>query len=482
MFERSTSDARQEPNTHRCIAGARCRAKIIENGEPQPAYTEQTEVLCDGCHAHYRESVHRLLRDYAMLRVTLGERHSKPGAAVSSSPGPGIVIDAASDRLMTEITEWAGYAADVVADVLKIPRPDGERRLAKQLQRADGKVIDLEPGSLADVSWEDTRPPEGERLSAYVQLVEQHVDLLAAAPSQDVQIWSQPKRCEEHTDVIASAKRILELARKVGDPDEIKTAAADLQAAHAAAGACEDCCGWTSEGPGGQARQDIRISGLDVLNRLTRLHHLSRQHLGHTKLRHRYPMICPYCGSTVGRDDGETVITCDNKHCTPKGPSSWTEREYEFVSGWLADDERARLATKWLLTEAYSWLDGIAKVVHDLETDERLKGSEAVQLIVGAIKPHLAHHQKPADRKIATDKAAAKTRQASEEDWSWKRQHPYQKPKKKPKPAAKTTGPAVAVSSRTMVNDDGGLYPDEYTIRPACPNCHLTHPTGQECP
>lgn len=479
MFERSTSDARQQPATHRCIAGRGCRAKITENDELQPAYTEHPDVLCDGCHAHYRQNIHRLLRDYAMLRITLGERHTKPGVAVTTSPSPGIVIDATSDSLMTEITEWSGYAADLIADQLDIPRPDGSRRLLNQIRREDGRIVDLEPDSIAEHTWETTQPPEGQRLTAFINLIEQHPHVLAAVPPHDVQVWSQPKRCPDHTDLVASTKRILDLARKTADPDEITASAADLQAAYAAAGACDECCGWTNEGPGGQARQDMRLSGLDILNKLTRLHHLSRQHLGQTKLRHQYPMACPNCGHTVGRDDGETVITCDNKHCTPKGPSSWTEREYEFLSGWLADDERARLTTKWLLAEAYGQLDDLQAVLDKLKDGDTLDLPGAGRIIAERLTEILANHQEPAARKVATDKATAETRQASE-DWTWKRAHPYKKPKTKPKAKPRKDIAKIAASSLSLINDDGGLYPNEYRLGTPCSDCNQIH--AGECP
>lgn len=476
MFERSTSDARQEPATHRCIAGNQCRAKIVENDERVPAYTEQSGVLCDGCHAHHSNSVHRLLRDYAMLRVTLGERHTTAGAAVSSTPSPGIVIDSTSDRLMTEITEWACYAADVVADQLDIDRPRGDRKLASHINTEDGRRIDLEPDSLAHQTWEATRPPEGTRITAYIRLVEHNLDALAAAPAQDVQIWAQPKRCPVHTDLIASAKRLLELARKVGDTEEINTTATDLQAAYAAAGACEECCGWNA---GGQARQDVTISGLDVLGRLSRLHHLARQHLGHTRLRHQYPMACPNCGSTVGRDDGESVITCDNKHCTPKGPSSWTEREYEFLSGWLADDERARLTTKYLLAESYSRLDRIQAVLDKLDGDETLDLPGAGRIIADTLTEILtsgpAPHQRAADRKVSTDKAAAEKRQDSD-DWAWRREHPYRKPKPRKKPAPRTDIKPIPASSLSTIVDTDDL-PTRGTV---CADCNQAH--AGECP
>lgn len=74
--------------THTCIANTSCRAAVIENGTRRPAYTEQPDTLCDGCSDAYRDDLKRLMRDYVMLRATLGERRRADGAPVHSTPSP----------------------------------------------------------------------------------------------------------------------------------------------------------------------------------------------------------------------------------------------------------------------------------------------------------------------------------------------------------------------------------------------------------
>ncbi len=483
MHERSTSDARQEPNNHRCIAGNRCRAKIVENGEPQPAYTEHADVLCDGCHAHYRDGVHRLLADYAMLRETLGDRHAQGGVAVAASPSPVVVINVTSDRLMTEIAEWSGYAADLASAELNVPRPDGGRKLAKVMleDRRTGKLelSDPKPGSVAESTWEFTRPPESERLEAFVKHVEQNIDLIAATPPDEVQIWFQPRRCEEHSTEIASAKRILEYARSIKDPEEIADARDQLQRAFTHAGTCNECCGWSEDGRY-QASQDVEMSGLDVLNKLTHLHRLTREHLGQTKLRHNYAMPCPRCGADVGRDAGSNVVTCDNDQCIKVAGkwsrSSWSEQEYQFLAGMMGDD----VAAKFLLGEAYWWLDTLREGVtlirknKDLATDPK-----AAETILEFVDTVLAKHLTPKERKAAADQAAKAIRAA--DDWAWKREHPYTKPKKRPRKEPRADVPKIPASSLSTVVDTGDI-PNPADKLMACrePGCNQVH--AGECP
>ncbi|MCX8559796.1 hypothetical protein OS122_02635 [Mycolicibacterium mucogenicum] len=437
--------------THACIANTSCRAAVIENGARRPAFTEQPDVLCDGCRDAYTSDIRRLMRDYVMLRATLGEHRRADGAPVHSTPAPAVLIDSTSDRLMTEIVEWARLAADRVSDALNTDTPDGDRKLAQI--RLDGALSPPEPGSLAERQHENSHAPEHQHLAAYLAIVEPHVDLLATLPVEEVQIWSQPKRCDQHAEKVARARRLLELARETRITEEIAEASNQLQAAYAAAGACNECCGWSDDGRS-QARQDAEMSGLDVLQRLARQHHLTRQHLGQTKLRHRLSMPCPNCGAPVGRDDGTSIATCENDQCTPKGPSSWTEREYKLLAGLVVDEERTRVTMKYLLAEAYTRLDNIADLLRDLGVDVRVNQSEAVKLILGAITPLLDGHVDAEARKIATDKDATALRQLDQDAWAWKREPRYEKPKRKRrKPESVDAAKRIAQSSRSSITD-----------------------------
>lgn len=470
------------PTTHRCVAGPGCRATIIDdNGEHQPAYTEHPTTLCDTCTTHHHNAINRLDRDYALLRITIGEYHNPTeNGRVTSTPTPGIPIDTTSDRYMTEIVEWAGYAADLISNRLNITTRDGSRNLPTTIRLDDQHLIELTPGSLADTSWETTHPTEHQRLTAYLQVIEPNLSLLAAEPPHDVQIWSQPRRCDEHATAITAARRMLNLAREIHDHREIHEAIDTLQTAFAEAGICNECCGWTEDGRY-QARQTITMSGLDVLYRLTRTHHLVRQHLGHTRIRHHYAMPCPNCGSPVGRDDGATVVTCENDHCTKTagkwGPSSWTEREYQLLSGMLADDERTRKLTKYLLAEAYSRLDQVQSLIDKLVDDPAIDTPGAGRIILDALTTTIDGHTRPKDRKIATDKAAAEKRQTAEDNWAWKREAPYQKPRKKKKATPETNAPRYRESSlSTLTTDINPRDIDRMRIgERKCQNCNMIH-------
>lgn len=467
MFERSTSDARDN-TIHRCIAGGGCRAKTIENGVSRPALTEGADVLCDGCSGHHREAIRRLPKDYAMLRAALGEHQTRKGDMITSTRTLGVPIDGTSDRLMTEIVEWSEFAADIISVTLNTDRPDGERKLAKI--RLDGTMSDPEPGSVAERSWEQTHPPEADRLAAHIGIVEPHLEKLASQPRQEVQIWAQPKRCEVHTEQVAAAKQMLRLARSVKDGDEIREAMTHLQSVYTSAGACDTCCGW---GDLGQARQDVELSGLDVLNKLTLLHQLTRKHLGHTKLRHYYGMPCPNCGAIVGRDDGTNIVTCANRNCTPKGPSSWTEREYKLLAGMVADDRTSLQTYRYLLTEAYFRLDGLSQASDIIRRNVFLDTDpNAGRTVLDLIDVALTGHLNPNERRIASDREATLLRQVDEDSWAWKREPTYIPPKRKPH-ATKTVAPEdrITQSSRTLLTDTithttGGTH---------CYECNLIH-------
>lgn len=458
--------------THTCIANTSCRAAVIENGTRRPAYTEQPDSLCDGCADGYRDDLKRLMRDYAMLRATLGERRRADGAPVHSTPSPAVLVDATSDRLMTEIVEWARFAADRVSDALNTDCPDGTRKLAQI--RLDGTLSGPQDGSLADRQHELSKPPEHKRLDAYLAIVEPHLDLLASLPVEEVHIWAQPKRCDRHAEQVATASRMLELARDAGIRDEIIDATSALQAAFAAAGACDDCCGWDPRPWAGQARQELHVSGLDVLQRLARQHHLTRQHLGQTKLRYRYAMPCPNCGAHIGRDDGATIATCENDECTPKGPSSWTEREYQLLAGMVGDEERVKATTKWLLAEAYARLDQVSGVLAKLVGDPVMDMAGAGTIILQSLTTVMDGHQSADKRKIATDKDATALRQRDQDAWAWKREPRYEKPKRKHRKETKAKPEdRVMPSSRTTITDTIDERPGRNENH--CDTCQLIH-------
>ncbi len=459
--------------THTCIANTSCRAAVIEGGARRPAYTEQPDALCDGCADGHTDDIGRLMRDYAMLRATLGEHRRADGAPVHSTPAPGVLVDSTSDRLITEIVEWARYAADRVSDALGTALPDGGRKLAQI--RLDGALSLPETGSLAERQHEQTRAPEHQRLAAYLATIKPNVELLATLPPEDVQVWAQPRRCPDHAEQVARAHRLLELAREARIRDEITDATNGLQAAYAAAGACDTCCGWDPHPKHGQARQDITISGLDVLLRLTRQHHLTRQHLGQTKVRYRYAMPCPYCGSPTGRDDGKSFVTCENDQCTPKGPSSWTEREYKLLAGMVADEERNRLTMKYLLAEAYARLDQVNGVLANLVGDSVADMAGAGTIILQSLTAVMDGHEPPDKRKIATGKDETTLRQIDQDSWSWTREPRYEKPKRKRRKKTETA-PAVRIapSSRSTITDTLDAPPIQRGEN-YCGDCKLIH-------
>lgn len=462
MFEKSASDARPDQRSHRCAAGSHCRAPVMIDGEQEPGFTQNAGELCTACENHFGGAVRRLSKDWSMLRATLGDRYTEERARVASSRNMGIPIDATSDRLMTEMVEWAGYAADLVSLQLNTDTPDGSRTLAKVM--LDDELSDPEAGSVAELTWENTRPAEKDRLTAYLHLIEPNLAVLAQAPVDTVQVWAQPRRCAVHGEEIAAARRLLDLARGIRDDDEIRDAAKQLQAAYVHAGDCNECCGWSADGRS-QARTDMQISGLDVLTRLARLHKLSREHLGQTKLRHRYSMPCTRCGATLGRDDGSNIITCDNKECG----ASWTEREYQFLTSLYVDDERSLKITKWLLAEGYSRLDRIANLIGMLSDDTAaIDHPGAGRIILEHLTEIVDGHIPADDRKTATNKAAAQKRQAAEDSWSWKRERPYQRPERKARSERKSVG--IAASSLSLMTD---TIPGAAGV--VCGDCNLVH-------
>lgn len=456
MFEKSTSDARPATDTHRCLAGAGCRAHTVVDGQRIPKLTEAANTLCDACFDYHRSAVKHLPRDWAMLRTTLGERQAATGDYVKSSSTPAILINTTSDRLMVDILEWADRAAAVVSEILETDQPDGARKLPKN------RGGQAEDGSLAQRTWDDmTQPHVLESLKAFIAIVEPHLDELAAAPASPAMMWLGPARCPEHAELI-------ERFEKLGDEIDDAT----MQRVRLAAANCDDCNGWSDTG---QARTITEITGLEILTHLAKLHHLTRKHLGHTRLRHRYSMPCPRCGHPVGRDDGATVVDCQNDKCG----ATWTEREYKFLAGLVVDEGKTMETLKYLVAESYSRLDQVRDLTNTMRNDDAINLPGAGTIILDALTAILttgpAPHLTPDERRIATDKNTATERQTDDDNWAWKHEKPYTPPKPKRKRTRKTrTFPVITTSSLTTINEDPTFVPGP---RPTniCPECNLVH-------
>jgi ribosomal protein L37AE/L43A len=448
---------------HRCITGTRCRGR---DGDGRPANTERPGTLCDACLAAHTDAISRLLRDYAMLYATIGERHAASGETVKSSRTPGIPINVHADRVMAEIVEWAQRGAIVVARQLNtaLPATSG-RKLPPARDPGTHKPITAEPGSIADRTARRTVPTDVSVLHGYLRLIEPHIEDLAYEPTHRTLAWARPERCAEHQAQIDIAEA--ELAA-IND-DESRAA---LERARLAAANCDPCNGW---GTNGQAFGITYVTGLAIVERLTELHHTARQHLGHTRLRHRFDMPCPNChAQTVGRDNGQAIIDC--RTCE----YAWTEREYKLLVGMHVEDELEETVLRPQLDEANGRLDSIADLAAKLTNPDEVNAPGAGGIILDAIRKIMDGHQPPEQRTIGYDVASTIEQQRAEDDWTWKHEEPYKKPRRKSKKTVAEGIPTIAQSSRSLLNDDGGLYPDEYAIGPACPTCNLIH-TG-ECP
>lgn len=368
MFERSTADARADEQSHRCLSGDNCRARRDELGVLQPALTEKPDTLCPGCHDAHRAAVRRLVSDYVLLRRTIGERGSGGGELVTSTPTPAILINATSDRLMAEIVEWADRAACVVAAQLGVPIPTTRRKPPKRTD-GEGKRVDPEAGSVAEITWATTQSGEGRELERALTFVEQHIDDLAAAPNWDYYLWANPHRCEKHEAMIDGARDLIDRGSRDG--------AHALELARLDAALCDDCNGWSEHG---QARELVHLTGIEVLERLTRAHHLTRKHLGHTKLRTKSTLPCDACGAdTLGRDDGTWVINCTT--CKAK----YTENELGFLVRMKIDEIQTKEENdmlRWLLAEAQWKLGRVQGVVESLADDPAMQIAGAGPVIL----------------------------------------------------------------------------------------------------
>lgn len=474
MFERSTMDARQhQAPTHECVSRDRCRAATIDDqGQWQPQLTEHPRTMCDACRKHHTAAIKQIPRDWAELLVTIGDRQAARGDVVHSTPSPAVLLNATNDRLMVDIAEWTDIAAAIIADRRNMTKPTGAHRLPLVVDPNDGKKKPAQVGSIALRTWDWLSSPRAwPALSDQHTMIINNLDTLAAEPATPVRVWSHPERCEPHATAIWLAA---EQAHHSAEPEDRSA----LERARLAAALCDACNGW---GPKGQARTTINISGIQILQKLVTLHHLTRKHLGYTKLRHTYTMPCPRCGYPTGRDDGTTIITCDNDNCTPRGRSSWSERDYDWLTGRVIEGN----TEMWLTKEAYHRLDRIQDLIDTLDGDDTINLPGAGPIIIEQLQSILSEgkgHPRPADREPSTDRTTAAKSQAADDKRTWQSEPRYKKPKPKVRTEPRDDIPKIAQSSRSMLTDDGGLYPDEYAIgsHEVCGTCHLTRPCDCE--
>jgi hypothetical protein len=486
---------------HRCLIGALCRGAVTVDDERLGAITADPDTFCPACIEHIASCTKQLTRDWQQLRAALGERAASTGEYVRSTPTPVIPISATKERLMVDIVEIADRAAAVISDALKSEQPDGRRRPPPEIHH-NGETYVVMEGSPASLAENLSHPGHLRRLTAAVAIVEPHIDLLATTDTDTAaQIWRTPRRCTIHAEPIADAETALAAELDMPNPDtatpketraylrrqfrirqkaktpsndDIDDAMEQLRQAFAQAATCDDCNGWDPRL--GQARELIDITGVDIALDIIELHNRARAELGKTRLRHRYAMPCPRCAGRVGRDDGTTVVDCDS--CK----ASWTEREYKFLAGLIADEGKTMEILKYLLAEGYSRLDNVQEVLDLLAGDPRIDMPGAGAIILDTLTKVMAGHARPADREAATDKAATEERQTDEDTWTWQNETPYRPPRrKKPKPPPAADIPRIAASSLSTINDDPTYLPDTNDRHRACGLCNVIHPETEDC-
>lgn len=393
---------------HRCLAGKDCRAAKAVDGERLGAPTENPDTLCPPCDKAITSAVRQLPRDWADLREALGERSTTTGAKIRSTPTPAIPISTRKEALMAAIVDTADRAAAVVSAAIGADQPD-----ARRSPPVDAKGQKPREGSLVRTASEAVHPEDQQLLAAAIRMVEPHINDLAAAPAEPHIIWARF----------------------------------------------------------GETRELVEYTGADIALQLADLHHQTRAELGLTRLRHRYPMPCPRCGGRVGRDDGETIITCDED---PKN-HSWTEREYQFLAGLITRERLDMEITKWLLAEAYARLDDIQRrlnLITEANTAAlELPGSGAI--VVEAMRQAIDGHKTPDKRAIATDRKTTQQRQTTEDAWTWQNESPYRPPKPRKKATRPPGAPKIAASSLLTVIDTDEQAALNGQLK--CTHCNLMH-------
>lgn len=418
--------------THRCLAGPACRAAEIIDDEHQGAPTEEANTLCPVCLKNITNAIRQLTGDWARLYVSLGDRSPGNQLKASGTPTPPIPISARKEALMAEIVETAERAATLVAQALHKDPPTGRRRTAPAMNIKDrhGGLEHRGPhqGSAAGAAEDTVHPTAYQRLTAAIRLIEPNIDLLSTAPAAPFAIWD-----------------------KAGE-DLYQPLQRDEQ---------------TGEPTSARGRLFVDLTGLDLAQQLTKLHHDTRAELGQTRLRERLGMPCPNCGGRIIRNDGNAEVSCDNDRCTPKGPSAWTDREYKLLAELAVDEKRTMDDLKYWLAEAYWRLDTLAEAADiignspDLDTDPKA-GRTVLDLIYDVLKAGAGHHP-AAVRAIATDRNAARTRQVDQDNWVLRNEKPYERPKRKPRKATRPAGPTpdIMVDTSEAAN--------------ACRECNLIH-------
>ncbi|WP_230870824.1 hypothetical protein [Mycobacterium canetti] len=330
---------------------------------------------------------------------------------------------------MAAIVEWADRAAAIVSDLLHTSQP----------ATYHGRGIPIHAEHVVRKS---------------VAIVEPHIELLATAPPEPMMVWGKPQRCNIHQHLIGHAETMLTQAK----PSDIDRSEELVRESYAAAGACDDCNGWDGYG---QKRELTELSGIDVALRLVELHNQTRAELGKTRLRHTYSMPCPRCGGRVGRDDGQTIVTCDNSDCR----ASWTEREYQFLAGLITSERLDMEILRWLLAEAYARLDDIhARLDRLTDADHaalQLPGAGAI--VVDAMRQAIQGHQTSQQRSTATSVRLTEQRQIAEDSWAWRGEQPYRPPKRQHRRAIRPADPPV----EELVD------PSDAAI--ACGECNMVH-------
>lgn len=455
--------------SHRCLAGNACRSSITVDGRREGAPTTSRGKLCDSCHKHVRNAIRQLPQDWQELRDALGERATNTGQRVHSTPTPAIPLSTRKDALMAAIVDWADRAAAVVSYMQNADQPDGRRNTAPKIQRRiKGKILIAGPdeGSPADISEQAVHPDAKQLLDAAIRLVEPNINRLAAAPTEPALMWTKPRRCEWHTELIA---RLEAFADQIHH-DYLRTA-------YAAAGACDECNGW---GMWGQERELTETSGIQIALELVELHNQTRAELGLTRLRHTYTMPCPDCGCKVYRNDGESIVICEGntKH-------TCTETEYKVRAGLLLEEEMYTQMGEYLLAESYWRLDRVQGLIDILDKEPTIDEPHAGRVILDHLKQILTDgpeidgkpigHLRPEKRAAGTDRKAAMQRQVDQDNWTWRNDKPYQKPpKRRHRKATRAPGaPNIHPGSLTTLVDI-----DEATAavgRTSCPQCHTYH-------
>lgn len=460
-------------SVHRCLAGADCRHAQQLEKRRQGAPTDKPNTLCPPCLTHISSAIRQLPDDWAELRQALGERATNTGQRVHSTPTPAIPISTRKEAIMAAIVETADRAAAVVADQLDTEQPTGRRKTAPEIT-VKGQITGPRPGTPADHAEDAVRPTAWQAIAAAIAITEPNIALLATAPPEPALVWKRPTRCDVHERLITAAEDAFSAATK---PRDIAAARERLNHAYHAAGVCEDCGGWCNNG---QARELIEQSGIQIALALVELHNQARAELGLTKLRHRYRFPCPDCGGRIYRNDGESIVYCEND---PK--HTRTEREYKLVAGQLMTKMAYMEIREYFLAEAYWRLDRVQRLIDIVDNDPKADTDPRIgRMILDHLKGILTDgapdkddkpipHQTPQQRVAGTDRKSAIERQVDEDNWTWRNEPRYQKPNPKRRKATRPAdAPHIHAASLTTLTD---INENAATHGKKCAECNLQH-------